>query len=83
MMIVMPEPVKNVECPWISSVYMKRGLRGEKGPEDVLVVEVRPDEISETKDYKTILSDLSMLCWRAAREIGPFDRVDLRIGYHA
>jgi hypothetical protein len=82
-MIIIPEPIKCNEFPWVSSVYLKRGLRGEKGTENVLVVEVRPDDISETKDYRTILSDLGILCWRAANEIGPFDRVDLRVGYHA
>jgi hypothetical protein len=78
-MIIMPETVKHIECPWVSSLYVKRGLRGEEGREDVLVIEVRSDEISKAKDYKTILSELQTVCWQAEQQVGAFDRVDLRV----
>jgi len=78
-MIIVPEYLKHVSHPCVASMYMKRGLRGEKRTEDVLVIETRQMEFLEEEDYMKLLSDLNGLCQQASEEVGTFDRVDIRV----
>lgn len=83
-MFAVPQPVKSVSHPLIKGMYMKKDFRRRSRDEDVLVIETidipSNDDKEPTFDYilSGLLMDLEDLKRDIEREVGPFDRVDIR-----
>ena len=78
--MMIPEYLKSVTHPLITSSYLKKIENGSFGYEDVLVIESRvsSDGLDHEK-YMMLLSDLADIRKMAEKEVGTFDRVDIRM----
>lgn len=82
-MLTVPERIKGVTHPLISSLYLKRNS-GDFNREDVLVIKTNYDETGDEYDnfdsyLMDLLNDLKDLRSQAEKSAGmEFDRVDIR-----
>ncbi|HEY8189272.1 MAG TPA: hypothetical protein VIF12_01200 [Micavibrio sp.] len=83
-MKVIGDQIKAIMHPYISSMYLKKDFGNSKAGEDVLVIDTEfPSEEEGThKSFDSylvdLLIDLEELKNQAEREVGRFDRVDIR-----
>jgi hypothetical protein len=82
-MMNVPEEMKSITHPLISSIYLKKDYGAEPGSQDVLVIKTNFDDVSdEYSDYDTylmeLLTDLDELKAQAEDSVGHFDRIDIR-----
>jgi hypothetical protein len=83
-MKVIADPIKTITHPYISSMYLKKDFANHHAGEDVLVIDAEfPSEEEGThKSFDSylidLLIDLEELKNQAEREVGRFDRVDIR-----
>ncbi len=83
-MFAVPQPVRTVSHPLIKGMYMKKDFYRRSRDEDVLVIETIDipgnDDKEPSFDYvlSGLLMDLEDLKKDIEREVGPFDRIDIR-----
>jgi hypothetical protein len=76
-MLAVPEQLKSVTHPLISSMYLKKDYGAIRDGEDVLVIETNFDG-SHDSSLMELLGDLPTLQLLAEQKVGAFDRVDIR-----
>ncbi len=84
-MFAVPQPVKSVSHPLIKGMYLKKDFHRPLRNQDVLVIEtinLSQNNYENASSFDSALSgllmDLEMLKKDVEREVGPFDRVDIR-----
>ncbi|MCC7305677.1 MAG: hypothetical protein IT558_05395 [Alphaproteobacteria bacterium] len=82
-MLNVPERIKGVTHPLVSSIYLKKDCGDSTRPEDVLIINTNFEEAGE--DYESfdsylmaLLDDLHELRAQAEKSVGSFDRIDIR-----
>jgi hypothetical protein len=85
-MNTVPQLIKGVSHPLVADMYLKRDNSDQHTPEDVLVIHttVTEDGMAESEFNSfdsyliDLLTDLEDLKAHAEKQIGSFDRVDIR-----
>jgi hypothetical protein len=82
-MLQVPEKIKTLSHPAIASAYLKRDFSDPRHAQDVLVLETNFEaedgEFDSFDEYVIgILADLNDLKEQAEKEVGRFDRVEIR-----
>lgn len=85
-MNTVPQLIKGVSHPLVADMYLKRDNSDQRRYEDVLVIHTTVAEEgmaeSEFNSFDSylidLLTDLEDLKAHAEKQIGPFDRVDIR-----
>jgi hypothetical protein len=82
-MMQVPEKIKTLSHPSIASAYLKRDFSDPAHAQDVLVLETNFEaedgEFESFDEYVIgILTDLNDLRDQVEKEIGRFDRIDIR-----
>ena len=82
-MLPVPENIKGITHPLVSSICIRKGVGTGNQQEDILVIDTKFPDDEENKDMfdsylMDLLADLEELKNQAEKKIGKFDRVDIK-----
>lgn len=82
-MLPVPEQLKGISHPLVSSICIRKGLGANNQEEDILVIDTRfPDDEKNKYMFDSylmdLLVDLEELKKQAEQRVGKFDRIDIK-----